>query len=180
MINYNNSCKLEESEEITKKEVFEVAKYKIELNDNQQPIMVVEERITSDCLKLNSPNKIVDLINTGFNLNKLAEEHVYLIAVNTHLKPLGIFEVAHGQIDKCGISNREIFLRIFLCNAKYNAKGSFIIMHNHPSGVAKPSEGDFEICQRIKEAGALMGIPLYDFLIVAGEDSYSFIKNDDM
>lgn len=183
MITYDNLSKVKENKQIPTenindskaKEVLKVGKYRIELNDDQHPLMVVEEKIAFEELRLNDPNKVVGLVNTGFNLNKLAEEHIYLIAVNTQYKPLGVFEVAHGQINQCGISPREIFLRALICGAT----GIFIV-HNHPSGQVKPSKADFQICKRIKESGALLGVTLYDFLIVAEKDSYSFLKNKDM
>lgn len=178
MINYNNLPEVDKKEKTTKQEVLEVGKYRIELNESQHPMLVVEDKIIAsdkDEFKINSPERIVDLVNKGFRLNKLAEEQICLIAVNTKLRVLGAFTVAHGQVNQCAISPREILLRALICGAS----GIFII-HNHPSGEATPSDSDHNICERIKEASKLIGITLYDFLIVAGEDSYSFVKNKDM
>jgi DNA repair protein RadC len=41
-----------------------------------------------------------------------------------------------------------------------------IIAHNHPSGVAEPSQADEFITQRVKEALALVDIRLLDHIIV--------------
>lgn len=47
-----------------------------------------------------------------------------------------------------------------------------IVIHNHPSGSPTPSPEDHAITGRLKEAGALVGIPLLDHLVV-GTDSFS-------
>jgi DNA repair protein RadC len=45
----------------------------------------------------------------------------------------------------------------------------FILAHNHPSGCLEPSPEDVEFTHAVRRAGELMGIDLYDHLIVAGE-----------
>ena len=43
----------------------------------------------------------------------------------------------------------------------------FILVHNHPSGTLVPSTDDIEFTRAISRAGELMGIPLYDHVIVS-------------
>lgn len=43
----------------------------------------------------------------------------------------------------------------------------FILVHNHPSGTLVPSNDDVEFTRAIARAGELMGIPLYDHVIVS-------------
>jgi len=43
----------------------------------------------------------------------------------------------------------------------------FVLVHNHPSGCIDPSDEDVEFTRSVKRAGELMGIELYDHLIVA-------------
>ena len=43
----------------------------------------------------------------------------------------------------------------------------FILVHNHPSGCLDPSEEDVEFTRSVKRAGELVGIELYDHLVVA-------------
>lgn len=53
-----------------------------------------------------------------------------------------------------------------------------LLIHNHPSGNTLPSNADIEVTKRISQAGALLGIPLRDHIIVGSgvhaEDNYSF------
>ena len=44
----------------------------------------------------------------------------------------------------------------------------FILAHNHPSGCVEPSTEDIEFTASVRRAGELLGIELYDHLIVAG------------
>ena len=48
-----------------------------------------------------------------------------------------------------------------------------MVAHNHPSGDPAPSEEDDKIAEKLKEAGALIGIDLIDFIIV-GDSCYSY------
>ncbi len=43
----------------------------------------------------------------------------------------------------------------------------FILAHNHPSGCLEPSREDLEFTNAVKRAGELLGIELYDHLIIA-------------
>ena len=49
-----------------------------------------------------------------------------------------------------------------------------LVIHNHPSGQAVPSEADRRITQRLAEAGRIIQINLIDHLIVGTNSCYSF------
>jgi len=44
---------------------------------------------------------------------------------------------------------------------------SIVLVHNHPSGDAEPSDEDLAITKRLTEAGELLGIGVLDHVIVA-------------
>jgi len=50
------------------------------------------------------------------------------------------------------------------------------VVHNHPSGNLEPSREDIEITKQLVEAGKVVGIPLHDHLIVAGDGFTSFAE----
>jgi len=58
---------------------------------------------------------------------------------------------------------------------KYRAI-SVIIAHNHPSGVAEPSDNDDKITERINNALQTVGISLQDHLVIAGDKYFSYRK----
>jgi DNA repair protein RadC len=49
-----------------------------------------------------------------------------------------------------------------------NTAASIVVVHNHPSGNPEPSREDIEITRQLAETGKIIGIPLHDHVIVAG------------
>ena len=49
-----------------------------------------------------------------------------------------------------------------------------IVGHNHPSGDPEPSPDDVALCARLRNAAAIIGIDLLDFVIVGDGRYYSF------
>lgn len=120
--------------------------------------------------KLNSPYIIRDVMNDVFRMNKQAEEYLYMIAVDAKCKPIGFFEVSHGSVSNSIANPREIFIRALLCGAV-----QIILVHNHPSGDPTPGKDDFEVTEKIKSAGEIIGVPLVDHIILGkGNIFYSF------
>lgn len=52
-----------------------------------------------------------------------------------------------------------------------------VIAHNHPSGEAEPSNQDIATTQQLIAAGQILGVPLYDHIIITAKDHYSFRQN---
>lgn len=74
-----------------------------------------------------------------------------------------------GTLDSVAIHPREIFAEAIVERA-----ASIIVAHNHPSGQALPSAHDVVITQQLISAGHLLGIKLYDHIIVTKHDYYSY------
>jgi DNA repair protein RadC len=51
-----------------------------------------------------------------------------------------------------------------------------IVVHNHPSGDPTPSAEDVALTGRLVDAGKILGIPVLDHVIVAGERTMSFAE----
>jgi DNA repair protein RadC len=51
-----------------------------------------------------------------------------------------------------------------------------ILLHNHPSGNAEPSSEDIAITKQLVEVSKVMGIPIHDHIIVAGNRFTSFAE----
>jgi len=76
-------------------------------------------------------------------------------------------ELSRGTLNASLVHPREVFKA-----AIDNTGASVIVVHNHPSGNAEPSGEDLEITRQLVEAGRIIGIPVHDHLIVAG-NSYT-------
>lgn len=148
-----------------------IVKYKVELDDKRHPFLVRESVCCYENSKLDGAGKIVDMMNECFNLCNMAEEYVYMVALNSAAVPVGVFEVSHGCINVTLLNPRELYLRALLSGAV-----GIVVLHNHPSGDPHPSKEDKAACERIKEAGEIMGISLYDFIVVGDGKYLSFYE----
>lgn len=80
-------------------------------------------------------------------------------------------ELFRGTIDGASVHPREVVKQALARNA-----AALILAHNHPSGVAEPSQADELITRRLREALALVDIRVLDHLIVADTGCLSFAE----
>ena len=71
-------------------------------------------------------------------------------------------ELFRGTIDGASVHPREVVRRALHHNA-----AALILAHNHPSGVAEPSEADRRITHRLGDALALVDVRVLDHVVVA-------------
>jgi DNA repair protein RadC len=96
-------------------------------------------------------------------------EQTKVMYLNRGCKVLGIFDAATG-----GTTSTVMDIRIIYSAAlKLNA-ASLIICHNHPSEILDPSASDMLVTKKVREAGRLLDIQLYDHLIITADSYYSF------
>jgi DNA repair protein RadC len=111
----------------------------------------------------------------GEEMRLLDHESVRVICLNTQHKVLAIEEITRGTLNESLFHPREAF-RPALTRHAY----AVIMVHNHPSGDARPSEADVQVTRRMKEAGQIMGIELLDHVILGapmaleGKSYFSF------
>ncbi|PID27137.1 MAG: hypothetical protein CR982_06710 [Candidatus Cloacimonadota bacterium] len=77
--------------------------------------------------------------------------------------------ISIGHLTASLVHPREVFRPA----VEHSAAG-VIVVHNHPSGVAKPSKNDDAVTDNLKEAGKLLGIPILDHIIVGNDKYYSY------
>jgi len=77
-------------------------------------------------------------------------------------------ELFRGTIDGTSVYPREVVKEALSANA-----AAVILAHNHPSGVAEPSQADERITQRLKAALELVDIRLLDHLIIGSGETAS-------
>lgn len=100
-----------------------------------------------------------------------AQEVFVIMCLSTKNRPLKVFEISRGTLDATMIHPREVFKAAMLCNAS-----SIIAFHNHPSGYVEPSPDDINASVRLAEAGKLLGIKLYDHIII-GDENFVSLKD---
>ncbi len=70
----------------------------------------------------------------------------------------------YGTIDGASVYPREVAKAALAVNA-----AAVIFAHNHPSGVAEPSNADKRITDRLKDALALLDIRVLDHIVIGDE-----------
>lgn len=81
-------------------------------------------------------------------------------------------ELFRGTIDGASVHPREVVKQALARNA-----AAVIVAHNHPSGVAEPSQADQLITQRLQQALGLIEVRVLDHLIVGDGHCYSFSEH---
>ena len=76
-----------------------------------------------------------------------------------------------GTIDGASVHPREVVTEALARNA-----AAVILAHNHPSGVAEPSQADELITNRLRAALALVDIRVLDHFVVTGDAIVSFAE----
>ena len=133
--------------------------------------LVKEKGLNCPVAEAKSPREIADILHHAVRLDCKAEEYMYMLAFNTKMNLLGLFEISHGTVDETMLAPREIYIRALLRGAT-----SIILVHNHPSGDLCPSEADIITTKYIRDAGKLLNIPLRDHVIVSREGVFSMLE----
>ncbi len=95
-------------------------------------------------------------------------EVLYQVCLDAKGKVLGHKRLSSGTVSMAPVNVREV-----VENALYTDASSVLLAHNHPSGIALPSEEDRQITMQIRQALGTMGIMLADHIIVADNDFVS-------
>jgi DNA repair protein RadC len=80
-------------------------------------------------------------------------------------------DLFQGTLDGAAVYPREVVNRALQLNA-----AAVILAHNHPSGVAEPSQADRRITERLQAALALLDIRVLDHIIVGAGQQFSFAE----
>jgi DNA repair protein RadC len=94
-------------------------------------------------------------------LRHLPHERFCCLYLDNRHRVLRFDELFRGTIDGTSVYPREVVKEALAVNA-----AAVILAHNHPSGVAEPSQADERITRRLKSALELVDIRLLDHLII--------------
>ena len=100
-------------------------------------------------------------------MSDLRREVFRVVLLNTGHVRISDFVASEGGIASSIVEPRLIFRRAILEHA-----AAVICIHNHPSGNPEPSREDAAVTRQLVRAGAHLGIPLRDHVIIAG-DTYT-------
>ena len=99
-------------------------------------------------------------------------ETVYLMSLDAKLKVLSCREVGEGSINYASVPIRRCVEM-----ALEDGATSVILAHNHPSGIAVPSNDDISTTRRLAMALSAVEIQLVDHIVVADEEYVSMVQS---
>ncbi len=118
---------------------------------------------------LTSPASVRDYLRLALGARE-REVFVALFLDSQH-RVLRADELFHGTLGQTSVYPREVVKAALAANA-----AAVIFAHNHPSGVAQPSQADELLTRTLKDALALVDIKVLDHFIVAGNHCLSFAE----
>jgi DNA repair protein RadC len=88
-------------------------------------------------------------------------ETFQILLLNTRRRLIEVAKIADGTLDTILVHPREVFKPAIAANA-----AAIILLHNHPSGEATPSEADIKVTRDLIRAGQLLKIEVLDHIIL--------------
>ncbi len=102
-----------------------------------------------------------------------SKEKVAVTCLDTKGSMLDFSLLGEGDFDSVGVSNRALAKKALDCNA-----AAVVICHNHPNGVALPSDNDVEFTKQAAVALRGIGVQLIDHIIIADTDFVSMAQSE--
>lgn len=117
-------------------------------------------------------DRIADAVRQVEDIRAEQQEHFIVLMLDGQNKLLEKFDASKGITNASLVHPREVFKRAIVNNAT-----GVLCIHNHPSGSIEPSPEDIQTTKRIKQAGELLGIKMYDHIIVTADDYKSILSS---
>jgi DNA repair protein RadC len=138
-----------------------------------QAVLELGRRHLREALKrgaaLNSPSDTKQYLTA--QLRDRPHEVFACLFLDTRHRVIAFEELFRGTIDGASVHPREIVKRALAHNA-----AALILAHNHPSGVAEPSQSDQRLTQRLRDALQLVDVRVIDHLVVGDGQVASFAE----
>lgn len=138
-----------------------ISNYKIQL--------VKESNYIADRKIIRSPRDCFEIMKCIYDTCVTEQFNIIMLSTKNHV--LGISTISTGTLNASIVHPREIFQIVFL----QGMVTSIILVHNHPSGDANPSQEDLALTKKLVDAGKLLDIPVLDHIIV-GDTAYVSLK----
>lgn len=118
-------------------------------------------------LQLHRPSVVKNYL--VLHLGNAPREIFYCMYLTIRHELIAAEESSVGTLSHAAVYPREIARRALTLNA-----AGLIVAHNHPAGVAEPSDADRELTRNLQHVLAMLDVRLLDHFVVAANRTYSF------
>jgi DNA repair protein RadC len=142
-----------------------------DLTDNEivaRALAILERRAKkAECVT--SPAAVREYLR--LRIAEREREIFVVVLLDAQHRVIGCEELFQGTLTQTSVYPREVVK----CALRHNA-AAVIFAHNHPSGVAEPSQADQVLTETLQRALALVDIKVLDHFIVSREAALSFCE----
>jgi len=138
-----------------------------------QAVLEMARRALEEKLKnrdiLSSPGSVREYLR----LSLQGKQHEVFVGIflDSQNRTIATEELFSGTLTQASVYPREIVKRALHHNA-----AAMIFAHNHPSGLAEPSQADEILTQSLKQALALVDVKVLDHFVVGSDSAMSFAE----
>jgi DNA repair protein RadC len=97
----------------------------------------------------------------NMDMRSLRQELLRVVLLDAENCWMTSVDVCMGTVDECPAHPREIFRPVIV-----QAAAGFVLVHNHPSGNARPSPADIRLTRRVVAGAKILGVMFLDHVIV--------------
>ncbi|MDI6699699.1 MAG: DNA repair protein RadC [bacterium] len=124
------------------------------------------QRIKEKEKRIRSPKDVFTLLK---DIAKRRQENFIVISLDSSMKIIQKRTVFIGTLNTTFVHPREVFADPIVDRAC-----GIIVAHNHPSSNVEPSSEDDVVTSRLVDAGKILGIEVYDHVILSKDSYYSY------
>jgi len=117
--------------------------------------------------KVKSSKDVYEYLRADFQ--DLKHEECYIVLLDRGNQIMSKINISKGGFSATIVDSKIIFKHLI-----DNGASSFILAHNHPSGLLFPSNEDKILTEKIKNFGKMIDLPLLDHLILTDNNYFSF------
>ena len=129
----------------------------------------ISKPINSNKIVIQTAIDVANLLMPELRYEK--RETAKVIILNIKNVVLKIIDISLGGSNFVNIEPKEVLTEPIKMQSP-----KIILVHNHPSGDARPSQKDIAMTDRIQKCSSMMGIELVDHIII-GDGTYASILN---
>lgn len=135
----------------------------------QRAIAILDNELKTKGDVLKDPDQVKQYLR--LRLQSYEYEVFACLFLDNRHRLINYDELFRGTIDGASVHPREV-----VKDALHHNAAAVVFAHNHPSGVAEPSQADLQLTRRLREACGIVDIRVLDHIVIGGAESVSFAE----